>query len=143
MKKKRFVLAATLAAALAMTAGCKRQGGWDDGNYAYNNYAGQNTALCVDRRNNQRLPDSYCQRGYNGGGANPFLWYYLGRSSAIPYYGEPVRGGSFTRTAGATYFHTTPSMNMTRSVAISRGGFGSSARSSFSGARGGFGGVGG
>jgi hypothetical protein len=97
--KKKIILSATLAAALAATAACSRSPGYYDNGY----YAGQNTAVCVDRMGN-RVPDTQCNGG-GGGMGNAFLWYYLGRSSAIPYYGQHVYGGSFTRTSGATYFH--------------------------------------
>ena len=92
--------------------------------------AQQDTQICVDK-SGERVPDADCQNYHPGGGAvgNAFLWYYLGRSSAVPYYGERVSGGSFTRTAGATYFHAPVSTAMTRSAAVARGGFGSSARS--------------
>jgi len=92
--------------------------------------AQQDTQICVDRGGN-RVPDADCQ-SYHPAGAgvsSAFLWYYLGRRSAVPYYGERVAGGSFTRTAGATYFHAPVSTAMTRSAAVARGGFGSSARS--------------
>jgi len=91
--------------------------------------AQQDTAVCVDRSGN-RVPDADCQNYHPGAGVGTaFLWYYLGRSSAVPYYGERVAGGSFTRTAGATYFHAPVSTAMTRSAAVARGGFGSRARS--------------
>ena len=101
------------------------------GQPSYQQTADQDTAVCVDREGN-RVPDDRCNSnaGYHGGGvSNAFLWYYLGRSSAIPYYGERVGGGSFVRPAGASYFHAPSSTSMSRSVAISRGGFGSSAHS--------------
>jgi hypothetical protein len=96
--------------------------------------ATDNTAVCTDRQGN-RVPDSNCQQqavnsgGYHGSGGNAFLWYYLGRNSAIPYYGERVTGGSFNRTAGASYFRAPAGTGMTRAAVISRGGFGSSAHS--------------
>jgi len=120
---KTIHLNLTLVAASAMTlAACDQQPDqWT---------AQQDTQICVDKSGN-RVPDADCQNYHPGGGAvgNAFLWYYLGRSSAVPYYGERVSGGSFTRTAGATYFHAPVSTAMTRSAAVARGGFGSSARS--------------
>ena len=90
--------------------------------------AQQDTQICVDHSGN-RVPDADCQNYHpvGSGVGNAFLWYYLGRSSAVPYYGERVSGGSFTRTAGATYFHAPVRTAMTRSAAVARGGFGSSA----------------
>lgn len=132
--KKNILLTATLAAAIAATAaGCSQRSGYsDDGYYGDRD---RNTAICTDKKG-KRVPDRYCQRGSSGSSA--FLWYYLGRSSAIPYYGDTVRGGSYTRTAGATYFHAPVNANVTKSTAVSRGGFGSSARAkggSFGGGR--------
>ena len=113
-----------VAAAAALTTACQpdQPKQWT---------AQQDTAVCVDKQGN-RVPDGQCapQGAYHGGGGgNAFLWYYLGRQSAIPYYGERVGGGSFTRTASATYFHAPVGASMTRSAAVSRGGFGSSAHS--------------
>jgi hypothetical protein len=85
--------------------------------------AGQNTSICTNQFH-QRVPDYEC----NGSYGNAFVWYYLGRQSVVPYYGQTVFGGGYTRTAGATYFHAPVAANVTRSVAVSRGGFGSSAR---------------
>jgi len=116
----------TLVAASAMTlAACD-----DQPNQPDQWIAQQDTAICVDKSGN-RVPDADCQTYHGGGGGvgTAFLWYYLGRSSAVPYYGERVSGGSFTRTAGATYFHAPVGTAMTRSAAVARGGFGSSARS--------------
>ncbi len=123
MKKVELLLTGALASALLLT-GCNRRDDWT---------AQQDTAICVDQHGN-RVPDNSCEQtagyyggGYHGGG-NPFLWYYLGRSSRIPYYGERAYGGSLTRTTGATYFHAPVSTAYTRSAAISRGGFGASVR---------------
>jgi hypothetical protein len=121
---KTVTLNLTLVAATAVTlAACDQP--------ADHVIAQQDTAVCVDKSGN-RVPDADCQNYHGGGGsgvASAFLWYYLGRSSAVPYYGERVSGGSFTRTAGATYFHAPVRTAMTRSAAVARGGFGSSARS--------------
>jgi hypothetical protein len=116
---KKFLLSATVAAAMAATlAGCNRSPYYGNGYYA-----GQNTSICTNQFH-QRVPDYEC----NGSYGNAFVWYYLGRSSVVPYYGQTVFGGGYTRTAGATYFHAPVAANVTRSVAVSRGGFGSSAR---------------
>ena len=118
MKPVDLRITAAVAAALAV-AGCNHQPDeWT---------ARQDTAVCVDQQGS-RVADDQCSRR-PGLGVSPFLWYYLGRSSALPYYGDRVAGGSFTRTAGATYFHAPVTTAMTRSAAISRGGFGASAHS--------------
>ncbi|WP_375394202.1 hypothetical protein [uncultured Sphingomonas sp.] len=117
----------TGVAAALLVSGCgQRDNGWT---------ATDNTAICTDRQGN-RVPDAECQRHVGGGGmGTAFLWYYLGRNSVIPYYGQHVGGGSFRPAAGAAYARAPAGSAMTRSAAISRGGFGSSAR--------GFGGFGG
>ncbi len=123
MGKKELALTAALASALLL-AGCQRHDDWT---------TDRDTAVCVDPQGN-RVADDNCQRtatsGYHGSGVGTaFLWYYLGRNSAIPPYGERALGGTYTRTAGATYFHAPVSTGVTRSAAIARGGFGASARS--------------
>ena len=119
---KTIHLNLTLVAASAVTlAGC-------DQHQPDHWIAQQDTAVCVDH-SGSRVPDADCESYHGGGASSAFLWYYLGRRSAVPYYGERVSGGSFTRTAGATYFHAPVSTAMTRSAAVARGGFGSSARS--------------
>ena len=111
----------TGVAAALLASGCGHQdNGWT---------AEQNTAVCTDKQG-QRVADSNCEhRTYGGGVGNAFLWYYMARSSAVPYYGEPVRGGSYNRAPGTSYFRAPAGSAMSRSAAVSRGGFGSSARS--------------
>ena len=128
---KRLNITLAAAGAVLLTACGRSNDDWNG-----NQLAQQDTVICTDRDGN-RVPDSECEHRGTGG-VSPFLWYYLGRSASLPYYGEHVRGGSFTRTANATYFHAPASTSMTRSAAISRGGLGSSARS-FGGSHGGFG----
>lgn len=122
--KKAFTLTLTTAIATTLAAcGSSPRGEWDDG---YTQYADRDTAVCVDRRTNQRLPDSSCDRRGGGG-----YWYYMGRNSAVPYYGDRVSGGTYTRPAGRTYYHAPSTTSMSRSTAVSRGGFGSTGRSGF------------
>lgn len=126
MKKNKFNLVLTTTVAASISAcGPSRQTDWDDG---YTQYADRDTAVCVDQKTKQRVPDSECRRGGSRGG-----WYYLGRNSAIPYYGEPVRGGSYKRTPGSNYYYAPKSTSFTKNAAISRGGFGSSSSSFSSG----------
>jgi outer membrane murein-binding lipoprotein Lpp len=120
--KKIINLPITAALASAMLlAGCHQTDSSDDWT------AQRDTAVCVDRTGS-RVSDDRCAPSSADAG-NGFYWYYLGRSSAIPPYGERPAGGSFSRTAGATYFHAPVGTAMSRSAAISRGGFGSSAHS--------------
>lgn len=140
---KKFPLIFTTALATALLSGCgsPQQSSWDDypDNWDGTYVASRDTRICVDPKTNERRPDRECDKARSGG-SNAFLWYYLGRNSSMPYYGERVRGGSFTRTAGATYFHAPSAVNQTRTQSVktvqtakaaqrssvSRGGFGSS-----------------
>jgi hypothetical protein len=117
----KFDLKITTGVAAALLAvGCgQRDNGWT---------AQQDTAICTDR-SGQRVPDANCQRNTGSHIGSAFLWYYLGRSSTIPYYGERATGGSFNRAPSVTYARAPAGSAMSRSAAISRGGFGSSARS--------------
>jgi hypothetical protein len=122
----------TTAIPAALLAGaCSQQ---DDG---WGTVADRDTAICTDR-SGHRVPDADCQQ-HASGGVSPFLWYYLGRRSAVPYYGDPVSGGSYQRAIGSTYYRAPAESSMTRSAAISRGGFGSSAEGHGGGGEGGAG----
>lgn len=112
----------TGVAAALLASGCgQKDNGW---------VADKDTAVCTDKQG-QRVADDNCQRPHVGGGvgSSAFLWYFLGRNSAVPYYGERVRGGSFSRAPGTSYFRAPAGSSMTRAAAISRGGFGSSVHS--------------
>ena len=114
-----------VAAALLASACSERQSdGWT---------AQGDTAICTDRSGN-RVADGQCQRSAHAGTASPFLWYFVARNALIPPYGERVGGGSYVRAPGRTYGRAPAVSNVTRAGAISRGGFGASARS-FGGAR--------
>lgn len=122
MNSELKITTAIAAALLAGACSSQSDNGWKT--------ADRDTAICTDKSGN-RVPDANCpqQRTYGGGGvSSAFLWYYLGRNSAVPYYGERVGGGSFQRAAGTSYFRAPAETSMSRSAAISRGGFGSSAR---------------
>jgi hypothetical protein len=129
--RKDLTITTAIAAAL-LASGCKerQEDGWT---------ASNDTAICTDKAG-KRVPDDQCPRqplagGYHGGGgSSAFLWYFLGRNSVIPPYGETARGGTFTRAPGASYARAPSNTFVTRSGAISRGGFGTSA-SRFGGAR--------
>lgn len=126
--KRDLTLTTGLAAAL-LASGCDRPqaDGWT---------AQRDTAVCTDRAGN-RVADDQCRRQAHAGGhagASPFLWYFLARSAIIPPYGERVAGGSYNRAPGRSYGFAPRATNVTRAGAISRGGFGASARS-FGGAR--------
>jgi hypothetical protein len=122
MMKKDLKITTAIAGALLAGACQQQPDEWT---------AQRDTAVCTDRQGH-RVPDANCQRqsyASHGGGGNAFLWYYLGRNSAVPYYGEQVRGGTFSRAPGRSYFQAPTGSSMTRTAAISRGGFGSSAHS--------------
>ena len=134
--KKQLTMTTAMAAAL-LTA-CSSNDGWNE-----DVIADRDTAVCVDKEG-RRVDDDLCSndRGGSGGGfaSNAFLWYYIGRSTALPYYGDSIydsryRGrGSFKPTLGTNYARAPVSTAMTRSQAVSRGGLGSRGRS-FGGAR--------
>jgi hypothetical protein len=129
--KKQLVMTTAMAAALAALPGCSSNNGWNE-----DAVADRETAVCVDQQGT-RVDDDLCDDDdyrYGGGGGNAFLWYYLGRSSAIPYYGDSIHHrryggrGSFVPTPGVSYGKAPASTRITRSQAVSRGGLGSSGR---------------
>lgn len=120
IKRSKIVRLTTMVAASAAVVGCgsSQPNGWDDnGNYI----AQRDTAICT--RNGVRVDDDQCKRGGHG---SAFMWYYLGRSSTVPYHGETVRGGSFQRKANGRYFLPPKLTNGSRAHALKVGGFGSS-----------------
>lgn len=131
---KELKITTGVAAAL-LAAACGQQEEADNGWTA-----DRDTAVCVDKAGN-RVPDGQCpQAGQavaaGGGHVSPFLWYYLGRQSAVPYYGERVGGGSYAPVGGHSYARASAAMTGTRSAVASaragggsivRGGFGASA----------------
>lgn len=134
--KKQLTMTTAMAAALMALPGCSS--GKDDWNGDV--VADKDTAVCVDKEG-KRVDDSECapattvnnyNSGYHGGGSNAFLWYYIGRQSAVPYYGESIHDrrfvGSYQARAGTVYHSAPESTRMSRSSAVSRGGLGSSSR---------------
>lgn len=77
---------------------------------------------------------------HDGGGngiASAFLWYYIGRNSAIPYVGQQATGGtyrpvetSYARSAFTSRGSYGTTTTTTPSGTVTRGGFGGTARSS-------------
>lgn len=130
MSKELILTAAAAAVLISAPYACAPSNDWDEGQRAQSD-----TAVCVNSEG-QRVEDYRCDDGrYGGSGSsNGFLWYYLGRNSALPYYGDNVRdsryaaGGSYTPRPGASYSRAPVSTAMTRSAAVSRGGLGSSSR---------------
>lgn len=132
--KKQLVLTSAMAATLSALPGCSSNPDWEA-----NTWADQDTAICVDQAGN-RIDDDYCddrsgRSGYYGGSR----WYYINRGSAIPYYGDSINdkrygfSGSDRPKAGTTYAKAPTTTAVTRSTAVSRGGFGSSSSSYGSG----------
>jgi len=139
--RKQLTMTTAMAAALLALPGCSsRNDEWEAVT------ADRDTAVCVDKEG-KRVDDSQCNpqaRGaYGGGGgggmSSAFLWYYLGRSAAVPFYGDSIRDpryagrGSFTPAQGVRYADAPRASRMTRSQAVSRGGLGSRGRSFGSG----------
>lgn len=131
--KKHLTMTTAMAAALLALPACSSGDDWND-----DVVADSDTAVCVDK-DGVRVDDSQCapQRtvtnNYHSGGGmgNAFLWYYIGRNSAVPYYGDSVReprfsGGSYKAQPNTHYNAAPASSRMTRSAAVSRGGMGSS-----------------
>lgn len=87
---------------------------------------------CVDKDRQIVVDDKFCQQD---GGARPswmpvYIWYYGGSGGTT--WGGRYAGGSFTPTPHTSYF--TPSTRPASSGSSTiRGGFGSSAHSSFGG----------
>lgn len=137
---KQLSMTTAMAAALLSLPGCSSNDGWNE-----DVVADRDTAICVDKEG-KRVDDNQCgQRNvvHHGGGSGvgtAFLWYYLGRNSAVPYYGESIRNpryagmGSYEPRSGVNYAAAPTASRMTRSTAVSRGGLGSRGRS-FGGGR--------
>jgi len=128
---KHLSMTTAMAAALIALPGCSSNDGWDD-----NVVADRDTAVCVDQEG-KRVEDRRCNEGQRTGGSGlgtGLLWYYIGRNSRVPYYGDSIRdpryagGGSYAPRAGAAYSLAPARTSMTRSQAVSRGGLGSSGR---------------
>jgi hypothetical protein len=122
--KKQIFMTAAMAATLS---GCASGDDWGD-----DSWADADTAVCVDQQG-QRIADHNCDDDtyYRGGYVRGYSWYYVGRGKRIPYYGDSIRdqrfvgGGSFSPTPGTPYAKAPESTRVTRSQAVSRGGFGS------------------
>lgn len=128
---RNLALTTAMAATLTALAGCSSGNDWDD-----NVVADRDTAVCVDQ-SGKRITDDNCNPRRGGGmGTAAMLgyWYYMGRSSRVPFLGDSVNDGSgrFSGSArpiaGTSYASAPAAANMTRSAAVARGGFGSSGR---------------
>ena len=124
--RKQLTLTTAMAATLSGLAGCSNEPSWDDGVVA-----DRQTAVCVDQ-SGTRVEDNRCDSPrYHGGG---FGWFYVNRGARIPYLGDSTNdarfrnGGTRQAIAGSDYVRAPKAANMTRSSAVSRGGFGSSGR---------------
>lgn len=132
---RKLLLTPAMAATLASLSACSSGDEWSEGAVA-----DRDTRVCVNQAG-QRVLDDECDerssRYVRGSGSG---WFYLGRGSRLPFYGDSVRDsrvgavGSSVPEPGRSYASAPASTNMTRSAAVSRGGFGSSGRS-FGGGR--------
>jgi hypothetical protein len=135
--RKQLSMTTAMAAALVALPACSSNDGWND-----DVVADRDTAVCVDKQGS-RVDDDLCndgrRSGSGGGVSNAFLWYYIGRNAAVPYYGDSIYDrryarpggggyGSFAPRPGVDYARAPASTKMTRSQAVSRGGLGSSSR---------------
>lgn len=129
--KKQLALTTAMAATLTSLSACSSGNEWEG------SYADNDTRVCVDEAG-RRVDDSQCRSHIRGGGYHG--WYYINRGARLPYYGDSVKDpkmgirGSATPIAGRSYVDAPAHTNLTRSAAMSRGGFGSSGRS-FGGGR--------
>lgn len=130
--RKQLSMTTAMAAALVALPACSSNDGWNE-----DVIADRDTAVCVDKQGS-RVDDDLCDddRGRSGG-SSAFLWYYIGRNSAVPYYGDSIydrryarqgRQGTFAPQPGVNYARAPASTKMSRSQAVSRGGLGSSSR---------------
>ena len=133
---KDLTITVGVAAAL-LAGGCSSKP--DDNGWT----ADKDTAICVDK-DGKRVPDAQCPQqrvAHANSFGSPFLWYYLGRSAAVPYYGERAFGGGYAPTVGHSYVRAPAGSarvapaGFVRSGSVTRGGFGSSGHF-FGGARG-------
>jgi predicted small secreted protein len=120
----RAALPLTVAAAAATLAACDRD---------TRDWAGSDVKVCRDAQG-RRVADRQCEQqtayaGHNSGHVPGVVRYYLGRGSQVARVGEPLTGGSPVARPGVSYARATP-------ATVTRGGFGSSARS-FGGGHGG------
>ena len=133
MKKQMFMTTAMAAALAGLPACSSNNDGWNE-----EVIADRDTAVCVDQQG-KRVDDDLCDNDgpRSSGMGNAFLWYYIGRSAAVPYYGESIhdrrysryaRYNSFSPRPGVAYGRAPAATRMTRSQAVSRGGLGSSSR---------------
>lgn len=128
--RKQLSMTTAMAAALVALPACSSNDGWNE-----DVVADRDTAVCVNQQGS-RVDDDLCDDRRHGGGSSAFLWYYIGRNSAVPYYGDSIydsryargRPGSFAPRPGVDYARAPASTKMTRSQAVSRGGLGSSSR---------------
>lgn len=113
------------------------------------------TALASNGQPNTQITNNYSNGGNGGGiGNDAFMWYFIGRSMAMPPYGYHVYGGSYYASpsyhysvASSRYYTRVPSVSQSyrgtpsynsrtsaytsgrssfSSSSVSRGGFGSS-----------------
>lgn len=131
--RKQLTMTTAMAAALLALPACSSDNEWNE-----DVVADKDTAVCVDKEG-KRVEDTQCSRqaSHHGGGSgisSAFLWYYIGRNSAVPYYGDSINDrrfagrGSFQPRPGVDYARAPAAAGMTRSRAVSRGGLGASGR---------------
>jgi hypothetical protein len=131
--RKQLSMTTAMAAALVALPACSSNDGWNE-----DVVADRDTAVCVDQQGS-RVDDDLCddRRRSGGGMSSAFLWYYIGRNAAVPYYGDSIyarryarqgQPGSFAPRPGVNYARAPASTKMTHSQAVSRGGLGSSSR---------------
>lgn len=119
-KSARVTLGVTALLASSLT-GCGSDSGGDDTN-----------AICVDSSTQQRIDDSRCDDDPGNGSiaGSPFLWYFLGRASAVPPFGGSILGlgGGYSPRGNRIYtgISRRGAAAGTAKGTVARGGFGRS-----------------
>jgi hypothetical protein len=123
----------TALLASAVLTGCSPSGEVIDADYAQ---------VCQDRTTQERVEDSKCSEEGRSSGVYGWYFFAMGARSAaisrsIPPVGSQLSGGVTTVPAGAS---TRSGLPASGSSAVSRGGFGDSAKSGSGGRSGSMGG---
>lgn len=127
--KKQLFLTTAMAATLSSLSGCSSP----EDDWGSEVTADSDTAVCMDE-DGYRIDDNACDKDYAVRSSGGRYWYYVNRGNRIPYYGDSVLDprlgfqGTYFRNEGVKYARAPATANISRSVAVSRGGFGSKAR---------------
>jgi uncharacterized protein YgiB involved in biofilm formation len=103
--KKQLTITVAMASAIMALSACRQ-------NDQPQQTQLSSDAVCVDSVTKKRVTDNQCAHASNNGGtSNAFLWYYLGRSSAVPPMGGSILNRSYSGGYAAdpyTNYRTAP-----------------------------------